>query len=136
MKLKFLLLTCITAIISINTYANNGTDPGEESTKKNDIIGGVYYSDTKKPIPHVSITAYSAARKEKVVLSNQRGQFYFDELKGGIYKFVFEKDGFKKVTKDRVAVRPDEALQLDVEMEEHVIFDFMPGPFNFSDFHK
>ena len=31
----------------------------------------------------------------------------FDELKPGVYKFVFEKAGFKKVTKDKVVVKTD-----------------------------
>ncbi len=121
-------------MISSGASANNGT--GEESVKKSEIVGGVFDSETKKPIPNVSITAYSAYKKEKIVISNQKGEFSFDELKGGTYKDVFEKEGYKKVIKGKVTVRTDEPIQLDVEMEEHIAFDFMPGPFHFSDFEK
>ena len=69
-----------------------------------------------------------------MVITNDKGKYNFDDLKSGTYKFVFEKDGFKKVLKEKVIVKPDESIQLDVVMEEHVAFDFMPGPFNFSYF--
>ncbi len=132
MKIKLLLLACVTLMISFAASANNGT--GDESVKKSEIVGGIFNSETKKPISNVSVTAYSVSKKEKTVVSNQKGQFSFDELKGGTYKVVFEKDGYKKVIKEKVVVRTDEPIQLDIEMEEHVAFDFMPGPFNFSDF--
>ena len=133
MKIKLVLLSCVVLFASCLARANN-VSPGEETAKKNDIVGTVFHSDTRKPIANVSITAYSSARKEKMVITNDKGQYNFDDLKSGTYKFVFEKDGFKKVMKEKVIVKPDESVQLDVVMEEHVAFDFMPGPFNFSDF--
>jgi hypothetical protein len=55
-------------------------------------------------------------------------------LKPGVYKFVFEKAGFKKVTKDKVVVRTDEAFQLNIEMIQDNGFDLMPSPLHFTDF--
>lgn len=136
MKIRLLLLTCVAALFSLCASAKNDAPcTGGETSKKNDVVGGVYNSDTKKPISNVSITAYLSSKKEKVVLTNNNGSYAFDELKAGTYKFVFEKEGYKKVVKDKVAIRPDEGFQLNIEMEEHAVFDFMPGPFHFSDFH-
>jgi hypothetical protein len=81
----------------------------------------------------VSVAAYSATKKEKVVLTDGNGNYSFNDLKPGIYKLVFEKDGFKKVTKERVAIRPDEGFQLNVEMGEVEGFPILPGLL-FSDF--
>ncbi|MDQ3843209.1 MAG: carboxypeptidase-like regulatory domain-containing protein [Bacteroidota bacterium] len=132
MKVRSVLLICILIFASCMARANN-TSPGngEETNKKSDILGVVIQSETRKPLSNVSITAYSSSRKEKIVVTNERGQYNFDDLKGGTYKLVFEKDGFKKVTRDKVVIRTDEAVQIDILMEEHVTFDFMPGPFNF-----
>ena len=69
-----------------------------------------------------------------MVLTDDEGGFAFDELKPGTYKFVFEKAGFKKVTKEKVVVKTDEAFQLNIEMIETGNFDLMPSPFHFSDF--
>lgn len=135
--MRIVLIVSMTVLLSCLVPAKgNATGVDEESTKKYDIAGGVFLSATKKPLANVSITAYSASRKEKVVLTNDKGQYFFDELKSGTYKFVFEKEGYRKVVKEKVVVRQDEAVHLDIEMEEHVVFDFMPGPFNFTDFQE
>ena len=57
-----------------------------------------------------------------------------EEMKPGTYKFVFEKAGYKKVTKEKVVVKTDEAFQLNIEMIENSSYDLMPSPFHFSDF--
>lgn len=132
MKLKFVLLTCFVILLSIVAKA---TPPGngEENAKKSDVAGGVIHQETKKPLMNVSITAYSTYKKEKVVLTNSHGNFSFDDLKPGNYKFVFEKEGYKKVTKEKYVAHPDEAQQINVQLEEHASFDFMPGPSHFFD---
>ncbi len=97
-------------------------------------MGAVYDNTTKKPLSNVSVTAYLVAKKEKTVLTDLNGNYSFDDLKPGNYKFVFEKDGFKKVSKERILARVDEAFQLNIAMDEHSNFDFMPGPSQFFDF--
>ena len=109
------------------------TDPKDDNGKKDDLNGTVIYVESKKPIKDVSITAYLLSKKEKTVLTNEDGNFAFDELKPGTYKFIFEKAGFKRITKDKVVIKADEAFQLKIEMIENSDFDIMPSPLHFSD---
>jgi hypothetical protein len=134
MKFKLLLLTTAFSAIACLARANN-TEPGVpgapngEENKKNDIAGGVIHADTKKPLSNVSVTAYSTTttKKEKIVLTDASGNYSFNELKPGTYKLVFEKTGFKKVTKEKVTIRSDEGCQLNVEMDEEGEFQIVPG---------
>ena len=133
MKLKFVLLACfITAFSFIAQAAPPGI--GDENAKKSDLVGGVTDIETKKPISNVSVTAYLNTKKEKTVFTDSHGNFSFTDLKPGTYRFVFEKDGYKKITKEKFIARPDEAQQLNINLEEHASFDFMPGPSQFFDF--
>jgi hypothetical protein len=131
MKYKLFFLTIVFAAVSFTARANS-TDPtatNAEESKKTDIAGGVIHTDTKKPLSNVSVTAYSTNKKEKVVYTDANGYYSFDELKAGTYKLVFEKDGFKKVTREKVMVRPDEGCQLNIEMDEEKEFRILPGSF-------
>ncbi|HWI92203.1 MAG TPA: carboxypeptidase-like regulatory domain-containing protein [Flavisolibacter sp.] len=133
MKSKLFFLT-IALTAAAFTASANSTDPtnGEES-KKTDITGGVVNVDTKKPIGNVSVTAYSAAKKEKVVYTDANGNYSFDELRAGTYRLVFEKTGYKKLTKEKVLIRPDEGCQLNVEMDNEDEMQILPGSlFNFD----
>jgi len=130
MKPKALLITAM--ILGGSLCARAGNGPGDG--KKDDINGTVTHSESKKPLKDVSVTAYLISKKEKVELTDEAGNFAFDELKPGVYKFVFEKAGFKKVTKDKVVVKTDEAFQLNIEMIQDNGFDLMPSPLHFTDF--
>lgn len=125
-----MLLSCFITVFSFLASANNG----EENIKKSDVMGGVFNYDTKKPLSHVSVTAYSNTKKEKVIVTDSHGNFSFNDLKPGTYRFVFEKEGYKKVIKEKYIARADEAQQLNIHMQEHASFDFMPGPSQFFDF--
>ena len=138
MKLKLTLLTCFivfaTAFAKANTTVANVDDQEnvDDKEKKDEINGGVIHLETKKPLTNVSVTAYlTANKKEKTVVSDGNGNYAFSDLKPGTYKFVFEKDGFKKVTKEKIIIKTDEGFQLNIEMAEEKDFDFMPGAFNF-----
>ena len=134
MKPKILLLA-ISVLGFAVANANTGPDPDPEKDKKKiDEVNGVILSDSKKPIKDVSITAYSATRKEKAIMTDETGSYAFDELKPGVYKFVFEKAGYKKVTKDKIVVKTDETFQLNIEMIPNTDFELRPSPFHFSDF--
>lgn len=128
MKQKLLIL----AISLLGYTAANATiGPGEPTGKKDDLNGVVIHAETKKPLKDVTVTAYLVSRKEKIDITNEEGSFSFDELKPGTYKFVFEKAGFKKITKERVVVKTDEAFQLNIEMIESSDYEIMPSPFHF-----
>jgi hypothetical protein len=132
MKLKLLLLSCLVVFASVIAKASPAPAESDGSTKKNDINGGVFHNETKKPLTNVSVTAYlSSNKREKIVVSDSNGNYAFDDLKPGVYKFVFEKEGYKKVTRDKVIIKTDEGFQLNVEMIQEKDFDFVPGAFNF-----
>ena len=134
MKAKLLLLGFGLLGFVVANANNDDPDPGTGKGKKDELNGVVTHSDSKKPLRDVTVTAYLVSKKEKMVFTDDEGGFAFDELKPGTYKFVFEKAGFKKVTKDKVVVKTDEAFQLNVEMIETGNYDLMPSPFHFSDF--
>ncbi len=134
MKYKLLLLSFSTFLISLAAKANITPGDDGETLRKQDVVGGVYDNSSKKPLSNVSVTAYLLAKKEKTVWTDSNGNFSFNDLKRGTYKFVFEKDGFKKVSKEKILARVDEAFQLNIAMDEHSSFDFMPGSSQFFDF--
>ena len=128
MKFRLLFLTLTLAAASISARANSGTEGSPtEGTKKSDIAGGVVHADTKKPLSNVTVTAYSVSKKEKVVYTDVNGNYSFSELKAGTYKLVFEKDGFKKVVREKVIIRSDEGCQLNIEMDDEDEFQIIPG---------
>lgn len=134
MKRKFLLLGFsllgFVAAKAAGFDPGPGTGPGDG--KKDEVNGLVIHAETRKPLKDVSITAYNVTKKEKVVITDEDGSFSFDDLKPGTYKFVFEKAGYRKSTKEKVVVRTDEAFQLNIEMIENKDFDIIPSPGSFS----
>lgn len=130
MKVKFLLTTatvlgCFTAFA-----ADIQKDP--EYGKKDELNGTVVHSQSKRPLKDVSITAYLISKKEKITLTDDMGTYSFDELKPGVYKFVFEKAGYKRMTKEKVVIKTDEAFQMNIEMMEQDDFEIIPSPFHFT----
>jgi CRISPR/Cas system-associated protein Cas10 (large subunit of type III CRISPR-Cas system) len=134
MKLKLLTLSLLFSATAFVARANTNPGNGDE-TKKNDIAGGVIHAETKKPLGNVNVVAYVANKKEKTATTDGNGNYFFNDLKPGTYKLVFEKDGFKKVTKDKVFIRGDEGCQLNIEMNEVESFLMMPGLL-FTDFEE
>lgn len=134
MKQKLLLLALsLLGVVAAKAGSPGPGNPGPDG-KKDDINGTVIHSETRKPLKDVSVTAVLVAKKEKVVITQDDGGFAFDELKPGTYKFIFEKAGFKRITKEKVVIKTDEAFQLNIEMIELPEFDITPSPFHFSDF--
>ena len=125
MKIKLLLI----AVFCIGGFAAQATDPGDG--KKDEINGNVIHADNKKPLKEVAVTAYLNNNKEQSIKTDNVGSFSFDELKPGTYKFVFEKTGYKKITKENVIIKTDEAFLLNIEMIESKEFQIMPSPFQF-----
>jgi Carboxypeptidase regulatory-like domain len=115
--------------VKANTIDGPG-NPGDG--KKDELNGYVYHSETKKPMKDVSVTAVLVSKKERVVVTDDAGSFSFDELKPGTYKFIFEKAGFKRITREKVVIKTDEAFQMNIEMIENNDFEIMPSPFHFT----
>jgi hypothetical protein len=117
--------------------ANTEPDPANTTCvkgKKNDLAGTILHGESKKPLKDVTVTAYLVSKKEKAVQTDETGNYGFEELKPGTYKFVFEKSGYKRVTKEKVVVKTDEAFMLNIEMIESKDFDLVPSPLLFADF--
>lgn len=134
MKPEFLMLAIGLLGFAV---ARANTEPAPcygEKGKKNDIAGIILQSESKKPLKDVLVTAYLASKKEKAVQTDEMGNYNFEELKPGSYKFVFEKWGFKRVTKEKVVIRTDETFELNIEMIESKDFDLIPSPLLFADF--
>jgi len=132
MKSKILLLISTFVLASFLAMATgNVTKCGNPGPGKKEDIGGSVHTDAKKPLKDVSITAYLDSKKEKVVITDGCGSFSFDDLKGGNYKFVFEKQGYKRVVKENVTVKVDEAFQLNIEMIMDSEQDILPSPMHF-----
>lgn len=131
MKFKLLLLTVCT-VLSFVAFANH--QPQSNQCRKTDIAGGVIQAQTKKPLGNVTVTAYVSDKKEKVAFTDNNGNYSFNELRPGTYKFVFEKDGFKKLTKEKITIRPEGGCQLNVEMRHEKGFEIMPGQLIFTEF--
>lgn len=135
MKQKILLLGF--SLLGFVAAKAAGIDPGGPGTgpgdgKKDDVNGLVIHAETRKPLKDVSITAYNVTRKEKVVITDEDGSFSFEDLKPGTYKFVFEKAGYRKSTKEKVLIKTDEGFQMNIEMIENKDFDIIPSPGSFS----
>ncbi|HEY6503470.1 MAG TPA: carboxypeptidase-like regulatory domain-containing protein [Chitinophagaceae bacterium] len=130
MKPKIILLA-----ISLFGFAvaKANTDPAPCTDKKrvDEVSGVIVNAESKKPLKDVSITAYLVSKKEKSIVTDDEGNFAFDELKPGTYRFIFEKAGFKRVTKEKVVIKTDETFQLNIEMIESKDSDLMPSPFHF-----
>ena len=132
MKLKWIVLTPLAVSLSRFAGARIAAPPntGADEAQKADLYGGVFNSETKRGLNNVTITAtHLASRKEKVVQTNDDGDYTFTDLEAGTYKFVFVRSGYKKVVKDKIYIRENEAFQIDVALQPHNQYDFLPGPF-------
>ena len=133
MKQRILLLFAICTLGCLQSKAENCIKPGNPGKSVNEVAGNIVDGDSKKPLREVTVTAYSLNKKEKFVITDESGRFEFDELKTGVYKLVFEKEGYRKVVREKVAVKTDETFQMRIEMIEADGFDLMPSPFQFFD---
>lgn len=135
MRSKFLSLAIgLLGFIVAKADTGPDPDPAAEKGKKNDLAGVILHGESKKPLKDVVVTAYLVSKKEKAVQTDETGNYGFEELKPGTYKFVFEKSGYKRVTKEKVVVKTDEGFQLNIEMIESKDFNLVPSPLLFADF--
>src|SRR5882672_5821219 len=82
MKPKFFLLAIGLLGFGV-AKANADPDPFCVKGKKNDLAGFVLHAESKKPLKDVNVTAYLISKKEKTVLTDEGGNYAFDELKPG-----------------------------------------------------
>ncbi len=130
MRKKYLPIVFMLLLSSFYCFANSG---GKGKKEDPDMNGFVLEAETGKPMRDVNITAYNNSKRERVATSSANGSFALVDLKPGIYKFVFEKEGFEKVIREKLILKPGEGYQLTVQMSaDENIFDLMPSPLRFS----
>ena len=136
MKQKLLMFAiALLGFIAVSASDVGPGDPGGPGHgKKDEMNGTVVHSDSKKPLEGVTVTAVLVSKKEKIVQTDDDGTYAFDELKPGTYKFIFEKAGYRKITKEKVVIKTDDAFQMNIEMIENSSIEIMPSPLHFSDF--
>jgi hypothetical protein len=124
MKLKYVLSCVLILFFSAAAMANTDDNPPVVLTGDNidiQLLNGVVLDmDSRKPLKDVNITAILQSKKEKVVSTDINGGFSFIMLKPGTYKLVFEKEGYKKVVKDKVEVKEKTPVQMNVEMPQFI----------------
>jgi uncharacterized membrane protein len=129
-KLLLLFIICLPAGFAAYANTNNGSKDKKEDP---DMSGSITFTETGKPIKDVNVTAYNVSKKEKVTLSDANGNFSLIDLKPGVYKFVFQKEGFQKVIREKIILKTNEDYQLNIQMaEDESIFDLMPSPLRFT----
>lgn len=133
MKHKILLLTLVGITGCLQSTATDA-ETLDFPKEINELSGSIVDLDSKKPLKDVSVTAYLSSKKEKQIVSDEFGRFGFDEMKSGVYKIVFEKEGYRKVIKEKVNIKADETFQFKIEMSESGDFNLMPSHFTFFDF--
>ena len=135
MKVKLLLLLTL-CFACAAVYANNcGKGPDPEKKKKDFVNGMVSHATNKRPLKDVLVTAYlnTDSKKEISVQTDEAGNYSFEALKPGTYKLVFEKTGFRRVTKDKIIVKDEDSFKLNVDLAEISHQNMMPSPLHFSE---
>ncbi|MFT3701519.1 MAG: carboxypeptidase-like regulatory domain-containing protein [Agriterribacter sp.] len=125
MKLKYILSAALLLFFSA-AMANNDTEtqptgtPPESNIDIQLLNGVVLDMDSRKPLKDVNVTAIYQSKKEKVVSTDINGGFSFVMLKPGTYRLVFEKEGYKKVIKEKVEIKEKEPVQMNIEMPQFI----------------
>jgi uncharacterized membrane protein len=133
MKRKILLVIASLFLCITASFANNENNGEKKNKAEPDMTGNITHAETGKPLKDVIVTAYNTTKKEKVVLSDGSGNFSLADLKPGTYKFTFEKDGYRKYTRDKVTLKTNEDYLLNIELnEDEEVFDMIPSTLHFS----
>jgi Carboxypeptidase regulatory-like domain len=130
-----LTLTSISFSLAGAVFATDINPDAEGKINTESVYGKVIHEDSNKPLRDVIVTAILLNKKEKFTITDNDGLFGINELKPGTYKLIFEKDGYKKVIKDKVNIKANASLELNVEMD-YQGFDLSPSPFHFMESTK
>jgi hypothetical protein len=131
MQTKSFMFLAVTLLGSLVCVANSGDPEPSETIRRNEVYGTIIHAQSKASMKDVNVTAYVDSKKMKIQQSDNEGNYSFDVSKPGVYKFVFEKSGYKKIVKDNIFIKSDEAFLLNIEMFEMPEMDLFPSLFNF-----
>jgi hypothetical protein len=119
-----LLITCLLLTGATQVHA-------ETNRPSETLFGKIFSEDSNKPLKDVTITAVLMNKKERFAISDNDGEYGLSELKPGVYKIIFEKDGYRKVVKDKVTIKANTQLEMNIEMEQSAFFNLAPSPMHF-----
>ena len=130
------LFFAVILLFSVFSFARANTcnkPPDEQNSVDVRKINGVVLDmDSKKPLKDVNVTAIFQSKKEKVVMTNVNGGYTIIMMKPGTYKLIFEKEGYKKVVKEKVEIKDNAPVQINIELPEYVpISDRGPSAWHF-----
>lgn len=80
---------------------------------------GTVTDNYDRPVADVNVIAIpeTAPQETVTVFSNRNGNYNLPLLKPGVYRLVFEKDGYKKLVKEKVTISRDASTKaLNVEI--------------------
>jgi hypothetical protein len=81
------------------------------------LTGTVADAQDRKPLADVVVTATSPdLQGEQVVVTDAQGYFRIPDLPSGTYSLRFEKDGYKNVSRDGVALSSGATLRANAEL--------------------
>ena len=130
MKAIKLTLTSLLIFMGSESIAREVEPECETGISTETVFGKVLREESKRPIQNVTVTAIMLNKKEKYTITDTEGEFGIEELKPGMYKFIFEKDGYRRVVKERVNIKLNEPIELNIEME-YLTYNMVPSPFRF-----
>ena len=130
MKAIRLTLTSILFFLGGDIMAREVEPECETKINTETVFGKVMREDSRRPIQNVTVTAIMQNKKEKYTITDNEGEFGIEALKPGMYKFIFEKDGYRRVVKERVNIKMNEPVELNIEME-FLNYNLAPSPFHF-----
>lgn len=110
MRIVFLLLIIFCASFTVKAQVGFGGGGGSSVVGK--IAGTVIDSLTKKPVDYATISLFKSGASSPIngVLTDEKGNYRFDNIKAGNYKLVISFIGYKSKTIDPVstsASKPD-----------------------------
>jgi len=114
--MKKLLLFIALAALGKTALANNGSS-GKDKAIEPIVSGTVVNASTKKPLADVTITATNTVSKtELIVTTDCNGQYKLSQLPAGTYKFKFEKESFRSVEKNNIAIKLESPMKMNIEI--------------------
>lgn len=109
------LILFLSAIFIMNvTMANVG---GNDKKAEPIVSGTVLDAVSKKPLPDVTITVtHTISKAEQTITTDANGNFKIPQLAIGSYKFKFEKDNFRTIEKNNIAIKQDNTTKINIEL--------------------
>jgi len=107
----------------LNHLDNNGKE-----------VSGHIKSAGQAPLKDVTVTIYTEDNQEIVLHTDKKGSFSIGDLKPGTYKMVFTKNGYQKITRQRVVIKENEGFMVKLQMQENDPLHIFPSPLHFGEF--